>query len=205
MADFCTSLVCIRSHSTRIVPECILITTDIHPDPFYNIHSDPDEGACHSGHGSAGYYGAEKTSCDSPYTLVNATFRWIQENLKDSIDFVIWTGDSARHDNDEDHPRHDKQVIGQNEFLMHKMKDVFGKGGSNHINAFEIPVVPTIGNNDILPHNIFAKGPNMWTRKYAQIWHKLVPEEQKHQFEEGGWFFVEVIPNKLAVFSLNTM
>lgn len=178
---------------------------DIHPDPFYEIHSDPDNGACHSKHGSAGFYGAETTDCDSPYSLVNATFKWIEENLKDQIDFVIWTGDSARHDNDEDFPRSEKQVLGQNQYLMDKMLEVFGKSGKNHVNAFEIPIIPTIGNNDVLPHNIFTKGPNKWTKHYSQMWKKLIPEEQRHQFERGGWFYVEVIPEKLAVFSLNTL
>jgi endopolyphosphatase len=68
-----------------------------------------------------------------------------------------------------------------------------------------IPVVPTLGNNDILPHNILLPGPNKWLRYYTDIWKKFIPEEQKHSFEFGGWFYVEVIPNELAVFSLNTL
>ncbi|KAK4690677.1 endopolyphosphatase, partial [Lecanoromycetidae sp. Uapishka_2] len=56
-----------------------------------------------------------------------------------------------------------------------------------------------------MPHNIFEPGPNKWTKKYASVWKKLIPEEQRHGFIRGGWFSVEVIPNKLAVFSLNTI
>jgi endopolyphosphatase len=129
--------------------------------------------------------------------------------LKDEVDFVIWTGDSARHDNDERYPRSDSQVIGQNKFLVSKFVEVFGKGDSivdrDPNNDFIVPVIPTFGNNDILPHNIFEAGPNKWTRSYASIWEKFIPEEQRHSFERGGWFFVEVIRNKLAVFSLNTL
>ena len=57
---------------------------DIHTDPFYVAGSNPDR-HCHRGHGdrSAGHWGAEMSSCDSPWTLVNETFRWIDENLKD--------------------------------------------------------------------------------------------------------------------------
>ena len=104
----------------------------------------------------------------------------------------------------------EKQVVGLNEFMVQKMFEVFGKHNGDERdddpnNDYIVPIIPTFGNNDILPHNIFRSGPNKWTRGYAQIWKQFIPEAQKHQFEQGGWFYVEVIPNKLAVFSLNTM
>jgi endopolyphosphatase len=86
---------------------------------------------------------------------------------------------------------------------------VFGKPDNfdddDPTNDFVIPIIPTFGNNDILPHNIFMQGPNEWTQKYLQIWQQFIPEAQRHQFVRGGWFYVEVIPNQLAVFSLNTL
>ncbi|KAB8339219.1 hypothetical protein FH972_022153 [Carpinus fangiana] len=180
--------------------------TDIHPDPFYEVYSSTGEdSACHRSKGPAGAYGAETSDCDSPYTLVNATFQWISDNLRDEIDFVVWTGDSARHDNDEKFPRSYKQVLDQNQMLVDKMYEVFGKSGGNHVNDYIVPIIPTFGNNDILPHNIFTPGPNRWTAEYARVWHSFIPEEQRHQFDRGGWFYVEAIPNRLAVFSLNTM
>lgn len=141
--------------------------------------------------------------------MINATFRWIDQHLKDSIDFVVWTGDSARHDNDEDIPRTIEQVEGLNELLVTKFVEVFGKdenlGDDDPTNDFIVPIVPTFGNNDILPHNIFAPGPNRWTKSFLEVWKKFIPEEQRHGFDRGGWFVVEVIPNKLVVFSLNTL
>ncbi|KAL8652675.1 MAG: hypothetical protein Q9226_004172 [Calogaya cf. arnoldii] len=182
--------------------------TDFHPDRFYSQFSDSDN-ACHWGEGDAGIFGAEKTDCDSPISLVNATFQWINDNLKDTIDFIVWTGDSARHDNDELIPRTEEQVIELNEMMVHKFVEVFGKDGNindtDPTNDFTIPIVPNFGNNDILPHNIFTPGPNSWTKQFAQVWRQFIPEEQRHGFERGGWFFVEVIPNKLAVLSLNTL
>ena len=122
---------------------------------------------------------------------------------------MIWTGDSARHDNDESLPRNESQVIGQNELLVSKFVEVFGKDDNiddpDPTNDFVVPIIPTFGNNDILPHNIFEAGPNKWTKKYSSVWKHFVPEEQRHSFERGGWFFVEVIRNRLAVFSLNTL
>lgn len=140
---------------------------------------------------------------------MNETFAWINATLKNEIDFIIWTGDSVRHDNDEKIPRNEKQVTSQNEFLVSKFLEVFGKPDNldddDPTNDFMVPIIPTFGNNDILPHNIFTEGPNHWTQKYLSIWRQFIPEAQRHQFARGGWFYVEVIPNKLAVFSLNTL
>ncbi|KAL1306668.1 hypothetical protein AAFC00_005340 [Neodothiora populina] len=187
-----------------------LQVTDFHPDRFYEAYSSTSEdSACHRGSGPAGYYGAETSECDSPFALVNATFDWIKAELKDQIDFVVWTGDSARHDNDEEHPRNTQQVVGLNEYLVERVYDCFGKPDNDDdedpTNDLVVPVVPTFGNNDILPHNIFEKGPNRWTKQYLGIWKRFIPEEQRHQFEQGGWFSVEVIPRHLAVFSLNSL
>ena len=94
-----------------------------------------------------------------------------------------------------------------NKLLVGKFAEVFGKKGldGDPINDFTIPIIPNFGNNDILPHNIFTPGPNRWTRRYTKIWGQLIPEEQHHVFERGGYFFVEAIPNQLAIFSLNTL
>ena len=160
--------------------------------------------ACHHGDGPAGVYGAETSDCDSPFTLINATFDWIAENLRDQIDFVIWTGDSARHDSDEQIPRSPTEVLGTNRWIADKFADLFADPVSRS-GGLAIPVVPTFGNNDILPHNILLPGPNKWLQYYTDIWRHFIPEAQRHSFEFGGWFVVEVIPNKLAVFSLNTL
>ncbi|KAK8250612.1 endopolyphosphatase [Phyllosticta capitalensis] len=183
--------------------------TDFHPDPYYETYSSTSsDAACHRGNGPAGYYGAETSGCDSPLSLINATFDWIDQNIRDQIDFIVWTGDSARHDNDDKIPRNEDQVVEQNQIIVNKFRDVFGRRDDDDedpTNDFVIPIIPTIGNNDILPHNIFLEGPNRWTQNFLQIWRSFIPEEQRHQFQRGGWFYTEVIPNKLAVVSLNTM
>ncbi|CAI7589149.1 unnamed protein product [Penicillium glandicola] len=180
--------------------------TDFHPDRLYEPGTSIDR-SCHRGDGPAGYFGAEGTECDSPLSLVNETFRWIEENLKDEIDFVIWTGDSVRHDNDEKLPRTADEIMELNAFLSQKWISIFGeeRETSNSVPKMSIPVIPTFGNNDIMPHNIFNKGPNKWTKRFAEIWNQFIPEDQRHTFVEGGWFTSEVVPGRLAVISLNTM
>jgi len=183
--------------------------TDAHPDPLYKVYASTDEdSSCHRNKGPAGYYGAETSDCDSPIALIDATFDWIRQNLRDEIDFVIWTGDSARHDNDEEHPRSRKEVVDLNEFLVTKFLETFGKKDDfddDPTDDFIVPIVPTFGNNDILPHNIFEQGPNYWTDRYLDLWRGFIPEHQRHQFQRGGWFSVDVIPGQLEVFSLNTL
>ncbi|TDZ61905.1 Endopolyphosphatase [Colletotrichum trifolii] len=189
---------------TRRLNGKFLHITDFHPDQFYKAHTSTQEDiACHRGKGPSGYYGAETSDCDSPISLVNATFDWIAANIADDIDFVIWTGDSARHDSDEDIPRSASQVLGTNRLIADKFVETFGD--VNDASRMAVPVIPTFGNNDILPHNILLPGPNKWLGYYSDIWRRFIPEEQRHSFGFGGWFNVEVIPGKLAVFSLNTL
>lgn len=177
--------------------------TDLHPDQFYRAHSSTDEAeACHRGKGPAGTYGAETSDCDSPFALINATFDWIEANLRDQVDFVVWTGDSARHDSDEDIPRSQDQVLGTNRYVADKFAELFT---SDKGHGLGVPVVPTLGNNDILPHNILLSGPNQWLQHYTHLWRHFIPEAQRHSFEFGGWFYTEVVPDRLAVFSLNTL
>lgn len=177
--------------------------TDFHPDTFYQPHTSTDEDlACHRGKGNAGYYGAEMSDCDTPVSLVNATFDWLDKHWKDKIDFIVWTGDSARHDSDEEIPRNAKQVLGTNRMIANKFTDMLYDDSTR---SLSVPVIPTFGNNDILPHNIMMPGPNRWLQEYTGIWQHFIPEAQRHSFELGGYFYVEVIPNKLAVFSLNTL
>ncbi|KAF5623419.1 PPN1-vacuolar endopolyphosphatase [Fusarium sp. NRRL 52700] len=175
--------------------------TDFHPDEFYKAHSSTAQGvACHRGKGPAGLYGAETTDCDSPVDLVDATLEWVRKNVKNDIDFVVWTGDTARHDSDEKLPRSSSHVLNMNRKVARKIVKTFSDDG-----ALSVPIIPTFGNNDFLPHNIFYPGPNKWLQAYSSIWHRFIPEQQRHSFGFGGWFEVEVIPNQLSVISLNTM
>lgn len=131
--------------------------------------------------------------------------------MKDEIDFVIWTGDSARHDNDEKLPRSADEILDLNTYLSQKWVEIFNVNrassgsSSSSVPRLSVPVIPTFGNNDIMPHNIFDEGPNKWTKRFAEIWNAFIPEDQRHTFVLGGWFTTEVVPGRLAVISLNTM
>jgi endopolyphosphatase len=117
---------------------------------------------------------------------------------------VVWTGDSARHDSDEKIPRTADEVLSTNRWIAEKFEEVFSDHDDPN-KGLAVPIISTFGNNDILPHNILLSGPNKWLKTYTDIWSSFIPEEQRHGFERGGWYYVEVIPGKLAVFSLNTL
>ncbi|KAI0638216.1 Metallo-dependent phosphatase-like protein [Trametes polyzona] len=175
--------------------------TDIHPDPHYRVASS-EKKACHRGKPKegkrpAGYYGLPFSDCDAPFSLTNYTLDFLDREWADEIDFVIWTGDSARHDNDRRHPRTTAEIYDLNRAMAKKMEHVFVRRG--------IPVVPSIGNNDVWPHNIMLPGPNSITAEFTSIWRTFVPFPSYQVFQRGGYFAVEVIPDSVAVISLNTM
>lgn len=154
----------------------------------------------------AGYWAPHPgTECDTSVQLVNATFDYIQRELMErqgGIDFVIWTGDNVRHDNDNRYPRTLKQIYSSNDFMVRKMQDIFG--ADKYADNF-IPVVPTVGNNDVYPHNIMFAGPSSKTiSNYKAMWKLWVPPEQSHTFDRGAYFHMPVAP-KLSVVSLNSL
>ncbi|RDB22519.1 Endopolyphosphatase [Hypsizygus marmoreus] len=126
-----------------------LQVTDMHPDLFYVVRSS-QETACHRKKSKkkkvekSGYYGTPFSECDSPLRLTNFTLDYLDKKWTSEVDFVIWTGDNARHDNDPKLPRTPDEIYSLNRAVTAKMKQVFTSKG--------IPVVPSLGNNDVWPH-----------------------------------------------------
>ncbi|ODV84484.1 hypothetical protein CANARDRAFT_182087, partial [[Candida] arabinofermentans NRRL YB-2248] len=186
--------------------------TDMHPDPLNKIHS-AIELKCHRKEKDlddselSHKYGDAMSGCDSPMDLYKDTLTWIRENLKDHIDFVVWTGDNIRHDNDRRHPRLEMDILNSNQLVADRMSEIFMDEGDETIMPLDrrVKIIPSLGNNDVYPHNLFAPGPTLQTREMYKIWRDFVPAEQMHTFDRGVYFFREVIPGKLAVLSINTL
>ncbi|TPX63730.1 hypothetical protein SpCBS45565_g06423 [Spizellomyces sp. 'palustris'] len=191
--------------------------TDMHLDPYYEEGA-PIATSCHGTadvfvarkkrpqiDATAGKYGTPGSGCDSPLVLINETMRFIAGvlNAGDRLDFVVWTGDSARHDSDSRIARTEGEIQALNalavEFLLGAFSSV-GERGS-------IPIVPNIGNNDIWPHNdlVYTPSvPNPTLDFYATLWKPFIPADQIEEFRRHGSFAVEVAPN-VVVASINTM
>lgn len=178
--------------------------TDLHPDPYYKTGADKGK-ECHSGVGDASKYGDALGGCDSPKILVEDTIKWAAENFKDKIDFIVWTGDNVRHDNDRMHPRTEEAIFDQNEETTELIFNQFRDEDLGEVPVLKFPIIPSLGNNDVYPHNMCALGPTLFTRKFFNIWERLIPHSQMHTFVRGGFFFQEVIPDHLAVLSINTL
>jgi endopolyphosphatase len=196
------------NHRSQTIHGRFLHITDIHPDEHYKEGSDIDN-VCHRGKPGRGSKGASKygdatLGCDTPMVLMNETMEWIRDNLRDKIDFVIWTGDNIRHDNDRKIPRTEMQIFDMNGRVARIFHDIF-HGDALDPRHYDVPVIPSLGNNDVYPHNLFAPGPTLQTRELWSLWQSFIPEEQLHVFERGSYYFNEVIPNQLAVLSINTL
>lgn len=191
----------------RKVKGRFLHITDMHPDPYYKEGSDiTGYQVCHGGKGAASKYGDAFGGCDSPMVLMNDTIQWVNDNLKDKIDFVIWTGDNIRHDNDRRFPRLEMHILEMNQQVSDLMYTTF-KNEKNLADPrdMSVDIIPSLGNNDVYPHNLFAPGPTLQTREFYKIWSPFVPQSQLHTFNKGAYFFQEVVPGKLAVLSINTL
>ncbi|KAF8947377.1 Endopolyphosphatase [Haplosporangium gracile] len=196
--------------------------TDIHPDEFY-INGGTISTSCHrnttdddgdgmtrmirpgrTDGGYGGLYGSPYSICDTPFSLVNATFDWIDRNLIKSLDFVVWTGDNARHDSDNERPRTQEEIEDLNKVIANKFLETFTPDKDDPFEQ-RIPIVPSIGNNDVYPHNIMEAGPNRILQHFSDIWSAFIPESQYHTFQYGGYYTSEVVPGKITVVALNTL
>ena len=96
---------------TNVADSKFIHISDIHFDPLYLPHSNNSE-VCHRGTGHAGKYGTiveylnASDGCDSPKNLLDLTFTFINKNLTNNVNFIIWTGDNSRHDFDKKNTSH---------------------------------------------------------------------------------------------------
>ncbi|KAJ7180099.1 hypothetical protein C8R43DRAFT_971689, partial [Mycena crocata] len=107
----------------------------------------------------------------------------------------------TRHDNDRKLPRTPSEIYDLNRAVATKMASAFTSRG--------IPVVPSLGNNDVWREsagaNIMIPGPNSITNEFASIWKAFIPFPHLQIFQRGAYYAVEVVPDSVAVISLNTM
>lgn len=184
-------------NSKQTIHGRFLHITDFHIDHHYQKGSDIDK-VCHGGEGKASKYGDAILGCDSPPILVEETFKWITDNLIDKIDFIVYTGDSARHDNDREYPRTRQHIFNMNKEISDKFVTLTSESDGQSL-------IYPVSNNDIMPHNLMDTGPSLQTRELFEAWRPFIPQVQMHTYLMGAYYFQEVIPNQLAVLSLNTM
>jgi hypothetical protein len=67
-----------------------------------------------------------------------------------------------------------------------------------------IPIIPTLGNNDVFPHNQMSMDEEELLSFYEQLWRPWIPQHQRATFRQGGYYKVSVGP-RMSVITLNTM
>ncbi|KAI8139379.1 Metallo-dependent phosphatase-like protein [Fennellomyces sp. T-0311] len=180
--------------------------TDIHIDPHYQDEATIKSG-CHrqakKHHKKkkrkgklAGYWGSPTSGCDAPPRLADHAIDWIADGWKDKIDFIIWTGDNARHDLDSKIPRTKKEILALNEAIKNKIQEAFYSENRT------IPIIPCIGNNDVHPHNRL-QSINM-LEALSDMWSDLIPADQLATFRRGGYYAVDIGAG-VRVLALNTL
>ncbi|KAI7833972.1 hypothetical protein BX661DRAFT_140347, partial [Kickxella alabastrina] len=161
----------------------------LHVDPYY-VEGSTTYSQCHrkpptlatSPQQHTGRYGVAEAKCDSPVALINVTSEYLRQMWADQLDFVIWTGDSGRHDGDAELPRTFDEIIEQNYITAAAMRHAFKQ--------HRIPIVPNIGNNDISPHNELGEPGHKRAKKtfkqLADAWDGFIPQNQLATFLHAG-------------------
>ncbi|KAI7893528.1 Metallo-dependent phosphatase-like protein [Mucor mucedo] len=167
--------------------------TDFHLDPYYVEGTDVAH-FCHTSKGDtkkgvAGRFGTLGSKCDSPTALVEAAFDFMSAQAPDA-DFVIYTGDSVRHDRDKKLKRTKAQVLEIQRTIVNYFQKSFDK------------VIPVLGNNDVMKHNHIQDYDQQYN-EFKATWepYNLALGDD---FEQGGFYVQEIIP-KLRTINTNTL
>ncbi|KAI8640196.1 Metallo-dependent phosphatase-like protein [Parasitella parasitica] len=167
--------------------------TDFHFDPHY-VEGASVSSFCHrkdgeNDKGIAGKFGTLGSKCDAPKALIDATFEFLKEQASDA-DFVIYTGDSVRHDRDLFEMRSDEEVKSTQELLVKYFTSTFSK------------VIPVLGNNDVETHNNIMA----YDDQYLEFMSTWAPFNLNlgQDFIRGGYYVQELAPN-LRTINTNTM
>ncbi|XP_071455401.1 acid sphingomyelinase-like phosphodiesterase 3b [Hetaerina americana] len=174
--------------------------TDIHYDVNYTVNGDsrrmcwrPEHGMGGNGGGSrrpAGRFG--DYSCDSPWRLVESAARAMKSLHGDNIEFVLWTGDSIAHVND-DYLSTEKVLM-----VMQNLTDLLRHTFSSQF------VFPVLGNHDFYPQNQFPPRRHPTYKRVADMWRHWLPTEAIDSFEKGGYYTIEQKGRRFRLVALNT-
>ncbi|CAG8445887.1 14605_t:CDS:10 [Ambispora leptoticha] len=127
----------------------------------------------------AGVFGTLQSGCDTPCNTYEGTMSLLKNKFKDQLDFVIYTGDTLRHDRDEKLPRTHKETLRSHELAVENFGKVFDLNKTQFI--------PTLGNNDLFDHDQISGAPNVLYEKLLKIWAPF-NLNLTEDFIRGGYF-----------------
>jgi hypothetical protein len=146
---------------------------------------------------------------------VDASFQFMKESLQD-IDFIIYTGDTARHDRDKDMERTESDILEghkavvdyfKNAFDIQTIKLVMRKKKSRSYGfgflMLTLRQIPTLGNNDGTEHNILRSTSSIYS-SLESIWQPL-GLSLNDTFPTGGYFMQNDVVPGLRFMNINSM
>ncbi|KAI9281233.1 Metallo-dependent phosphatase-like protein [Umbelopsis sp. AD052] len=171
---------------------------------MYMQNSDPAQ-FCHrksasASDNTAGKYGALGTACDSPIPLVQSVFEYLKKAEFQNVDFIIYTGDTARHVRDMEQSRTYSELLEEHRYVMNSFGATF--------NLQTTKLFPTIGNLDTPVHDNIDLASNDNTSggifmELKRLWDPL-GLNLTESFSNGG-MFVHTILNGPTIVSINSM
>ncbi|KAJ3318720.1 Acid sphingomyelinase-like phosphodiesterase 3b, partial [Blyttiomyces sp. JEL0837] len=143
-------------------------------------------------------FGTLGSQCDTPFSLLDSVFDFIKTNdaTKDA-DFVIYTGDTSRHDRDLVRPRTVEMILSDHQTVATYIE-----------NAYDLSrtcVFPTIGNNDVFRHDNLSSGDSTLIRNLTKIWQPFGLNLDSDPIFANGGYYIRDINDNVAIISLNTM
>lgn len=193
------SLLLLALEQSSLVPakkSSFLWFSDIHLDPYYgnelavshNKLNDSVSVSCAflSSTNPIGDFG-----CDSPFSLVDLVLEESVNNIE--ADFVIITGDFVRHNNN-DLPL---PLEATEKILKNVSSSIF----KYHPN---IPIVPSVGNNDVVPdYYLDLEEPDEMLKMVTGGLGHLLGNDTAN-FLKGG-YYARKVSSRLTILSLNTI
>eukprot|EP00753_Platysulcus_tardus_P016421 PLAT5685.1.p1 GENE.PLAT5685.1~~PLAT5685.1.p1 ORF type:complete len:421 (-),score=168.48 PLAT5685.1:165-1427(-) len=173
----------------------VMQLTDIHYDRNYVRGASPSD-SCYHGTSSASceQFGVRSWSVDAPEALVNATAAYVA-SIQPPPDVLIWTGDSARHHHPNvSPPKTEEEIWNEVSYVTYKLREALPN----------TEIIPSIGNNDVWPHDDMAPGPNAVLGNLSAIWRPLLSSAEAEMMQNYGYFVRTVRPG-LQVVSVNTI
>ncbi|EDQ87167.1 uncharacterized protein MONBRDRAFT_27607 [Monosiga brevicollis MX1] len=178
--------------------------TDVHYDHFYL----DDTSSCSSNVGdSRPEFG--RSDCDAPFALLNVSFEAAKLALPDP-GFVLVTGDSVRHDMDENFPDSTKRLQLVHDTLQNvsTLLDAhYERSLRLHSPATEAheAVLNTFGNNDVLVDYQMDLGTNnTLLRAVADAWRAVLTPAETLDVQTGG-YMARNVTEHLTIISINTV
>lgn len=168
-----------------------IMINDIHVDPKYKNDSIADYNTyCRASNGSKIPRPFGQYICDTPNVTFESLCNFLPKVEKNPA-FIVFGGDSLGHSLGPSR----EQISGAIQYLLNKMTASYPN----------IPVLFTIGNNDLIPnYGNFTNDPDDFA-SLAEIFKKYMNTEQYDTFKKGGFYYHDIPSQKLRILLLNNI